>query len=302
MTITKGEAQARMVAVTADAEAQRTTLEGNAEAGITFTKGEAEAKALALRADAYRQFNEAAIIQTVLVDDARIVRAAAEPMGNIENLTVLSNDGAVDLVRTATRTVTEANATVKGLTGIDVPQLLNDALGGNGQPSAEPSRPAARAVVGDGGRGGSAPPAAEEGPGAPADSSPPATAGADATTAPSDSTRSSRSRRREPPTSTPKDVGATLAAADDAIRRADETTRQALAGPAPVLQRRLRPGSAARRLSRKPRGGLPPTCVACLGSSATERCASTRSTTPGPVPCGQRGGWSVTSSLVATAR
>ena len=232
VTITKGEAQARVVAVNAEAEAKRTTLEGNAEAGITFTKGEAEAKALALRADAYRQFNEAAIIQTVLSQLPEIVRAAAEPMGNIDNLTVLSNDGASDLVRSVTRTVTEANATVKGLTGIDVPQLLNDALGGNGQPSAEPSRPAARAVVGDGGRGGSAPPAAEEGPGAPADSSPPATAGADATTAPSDSTRSSRSRRREPPTSTPKDVGATLAAADDAIRRADETTRQALAGPA----------------------------------------------------------------------
>ncbi len=30
-----------------------------------LTKGEAEAKALAMRADAYKQFNEAAIIQTV---------------------------------------------------------------------------------------------------------------------------------------------------------------------------------------------------------------------------------------------
>ena len=177
MTITKGEAQAQVVAVNAEAEAKRTTLEGNAEAGITFTKGEAEAKALAMRADAYRQFNEAAIIQTVLSQLPEIVRAAAEPMGNIDNLTVLSNDGASDLVRSVTRTVTEANATVKGLTGIDVPQLLNDALGGNGQPSTEPSRPAPRAVGVDGGRGGSAPPAAEEEPGAPAGSSPSATDG-----------------------------------------------------------------------------------------------------------------------------
>ena len=45
-----------------------------------FTKGEAEAKALALRAEAYRQFNEAAIIQTVLSMLPEIVRAAAEPM------------------------------------------------------------------------------------------------------------------------------------------------------------------------------------------------------------------------------
>src|SRR6266540_1315403 len=66
VTVTKGEASARVTEVNAAAEAKRTTLEGNAEAGIVFNKGEAEAKALALRAEAYRQFNEAAVIQTVL--------------------------------------------------------------------------------------------------------------------------------------------------------------------------------------------------------------------------------------------
>ena len=72
------------MSVNAEAKAQRTTLEGNAEAGIMFTKGEAEAKALALRAEAYRQFNEAAIIQTVLSMLPEIVRAAAEPLSNID--------------------------------------------------------------------------------------------------------------------------------------------------------------------------------------------------------------------------
>src|SRR5687767_9812422 len=128
VTITKGEAQARVVEVNATAEAQRTTLEGNAEAGITFTKGEAEAKALALRAEAYRQFNEAAIIQTVLSMMPEIVRAAAEPLGNIGSLTVLSSDGASDIVKTTTRTVAEAGAAVKGLTGIDIPGLLAGAM------------------------------------------------------------------------------------------------------------------------------------------------------------------------------
>jgi flotillin len=59
-----------------------------------------------------------------------IVRAAAEPMGNIDNLTVLSNDGASDVVKNVTRTVTEAGTTVKGLTGIDIPQMLSQAMGG----------------------------------------------------------------------------------------------------------------------------------------------------------------------------
>jgi flotillin len=141
-----GEAQARVVEVTAEATAKQTTLEGNAEAGIVLSKGEAEAKALALRAEAYRQFNEAAIIQTVLSMLPEIVRAAAEPMGHIDNLTVLSNDGASDVVKNVTRTVTEASTTVKGLTGIDIPELLNQALGSSsdessGGPPAKPSPP-----------------------------------------------------------------------------------------------------------------------------------------------------------------
>ena len=126
----QGEAAAKIVAVTADAEAHRTQVEGNAEAGIVFTKGEAEAKALALRAEAYRQFNEAAVIQTVLSMLPEIVRAAAEPMANIGSLTVLSSDGASELVKTTTRTVAEAGATIKGLTGVDIPALIGGALGG----------------------------------------------------------------------------------------------------------------------------------------------------------------------------
>ncbi|MFP5341491.1 MAG: flotillin family protein [Candidatus Limnocylindria bacterium] len=127
-----GEAQARVLEVTAEATAKQTTLEGNAEAGVVLSKGEAEAKALALRAEAYRQFNEAAIIQTVLSQLPDIVRAAAEPMASIDHLTVLSNEGASDLVRNVSRTVTEASATVKGLTGIDIPDLLGRSMGSSG--------------------------------------------------------------------------------------------------------------------------------------------------------------------------
>jgi len=145
-----GEAQARVVEVTAEATAKQTTLEGNAEAGIVLSKGEAEAKALALRAEAYRQFNEAAVIQTVLSMLPEIVRAAAEPMGRIGSLTVLSSDGASDVVKTTTRTVAEAGAAVKGLTGIDIPQMLARAMGTAGQSDGEPTP----GPAGGGGTGG----------------------------------------------------------------------------------------------------------------------------------------------------
>ncbi len=156
--VTKGEAQARVTLVNAEAVAKQTTLEGNAEAGIVFTKGEAEAKALGLRADAYRQFNDAAIISTVLSMLPEIVRAAAEPLGQIDNLTVLSSEGASDIVKTTTRTLAEASATVKGLTGIDVPELLTSAMGGSPSRAAakpvSPDRPTRKPDEGPGGAGG----------------------------------------------------------------------------------------------------------------------------------------------------
>lgn len=165
----KGEANARVTLVNAEAESKRVTLEGNAEAGITFTKGEAEAKALALRAEAFQKFNEAAVIQTVLGMLPDIVRAAAEPMSQIDSLTVLSNDGASELVRNTTRTVTEASATVKGLTGLDVPALISSAMrrATNGSPKSDPTPPGGGAASKQGRRPAPrnpAPPAAAAGP------------------------------------------------------------------------------------------------------------------------------------------
>ncbi len=230
-----GEAQARVVEVTAEATAKQTTLEGNAEAGIVLSKGEAEAKALALRADAYRQFNEAAIIQTVLSQLPDIVRAAAEPMGNIDHLTVLSNDGASDMVRNVTRTVTEAGATVKGLTGIDIPAMLGEAMGGAGSGGQAASggsktRPSSRSKGGGSGGGtttastgggasasggrtgdstaGSAP--------SPSTSSAPASAGQAAAAA----TTSGPAAPSGPRFTTPEAVDAAMADAERAVRAA----------------------------------------------------------------------------------
>ncbi len=127
--IARAEGDKRARIASAEADAETTRLEGGAEAQIVLTKGEAEAKALAMRADAYKQFNEAAIIQTVLAALPDIVRAAAEPMGHINSLTVMSADGASDLVKNATRAMIESTTAIKGLTGLDVPNLIGGALG-----------------------------------------------------------------------------------------------------------------------------------------------------------------------------
>jgi flotillin len=127
--IAKAEGDKRAKIASAEADAETTRLEGGAEAQIVLTKGEAEAKALAMRADAYKQFNEAAIIQTVLAALPEIVRAAAEPMGHIDSLTVMSADGASDIVKNATRAMIESTTAIKGLTGLDVPSLIGGAMG-----------------------------------------------------------------------------------------------------------------------------------------------------------------------------
>ena len=127
--IARAEGNKRARIASAEADAETTRLEGGAEAQIVLTKGEAEAKALAMRADAYKQFNEAAIIQTVLAALPDIVRAAAEPMGHIDSLTVMSADGASDIVKNATRAMVESTTAIKGLTGLDVPNLIGGALG-----------------------------------------------------------------------------------------------------------------------------------------------------------------------------
>lgn len=197
----------------AEGEAERVRLEGNAAADIIRARGEAEADALARRAEAFRQFNEAAIIQTVLAELPKIVAAAAQPLGNIANLTVLSSEGATDVVRTGTRTVAEAAASVKALTGIDIPALLGDRFGTDGADRGN----------GSGGGNGSQ---ADDGPSGPAPSdggSAAANASAPGTGSPASATAASTSDASEA-ASAPAMAQAvperSAAEVDDALRRA----------------------------------------------------------------------------------
>ncbi|HEX2626262.1 MAG TPA: SPFH domain-containing protein, partial [Candidatus Limnocylindrales bacterium] len=241
INVMKGEAQARVTLVNAESVAKQTTLEGNAEAGIVLSKGEAEAKALALRADAYRQFNEAAVIQTVLSMLPEIVRAAAEPMGQIDNLTIMSADGASELVKNTTRTVAEASTAVKGLTGIDIPGLIGTSMGarfdggGSGGDAPKPRGTGpTKPSGGSGGSGGSGSSGSGSGSGSRASST-----GARRGSAPSSASAGSTSTARAgyepthviaappPPAATPSpDPRATL---DAAVSTAQQTADRARA-------------------------------------------------------------------------
>jgi flotillin len=167
----EGEKRARIAAAEAGAEAER--LQGSAEAAVVLTKGEAEAKALAMRADAYKQFNDAAIIQTVLAALPDIVRAAAEPMEHIDQITIMSADGASEMVKNTTRVVAESATAIKGLTGLDVPNLIGNAMRSGGLAGLRRGE--------DGERGGNAKPATATPASPAAASTPPVTTAAPAT-------------------------------------------------------------------------------------------------------------------------
>jgi flotillin len=264
ITITKGEANARVILVNAQSEAEKTKLEGTAEAGIVFTKGEAEAKALALRAEAYRQFNEAAVIQTVLSMLPEIVRAAAEPMANIKDLTVLSTDGASELVKNGTRTVAEASAVVKGVTGIDIPSLIGSAIGGRGSGGEGGSGGGGgRSGGGGGGTGrsgggsrGRSPSPKPAAPAAAPAATEPAPTSADSAQGPVWGQKPTPSVSGSPPApAAPKpaptmdEAQAAMARADEAMQRAREATGAALGGELP-LNRDTTVNAAAQQLAR----------------------------------------------------
>jgi flotillin len=122
----EGDRAAAIAAAQAEAEAVR--LHGEAEATIIQKTGGAEAAALEMRAEAYQHFNDAAILATILRDLPKVVSAAAEPIGNIDNLTILSTDGASEIVRTTTNNLTQAGHAIEGLTGINVAQIFTNAL------------------------------------------------------------------------------------------------------------------------------------------------------------------------------
>ena len=57
------------------------------------------------------------------------MRAAAEPISNIDTLTVVSTDGASAITKTVGQVLSEGTEVVKSLTGLDLSALLAGATG-----------------------------------------------------------------------------------------------------------------------------------------------------------------------------
>ncbi len=103
--------------------------EGEARGAAIEAEGLAEAKAIDAKADALKKYAEAGLASEIIARLPEITRAVAEPLSNIENLTVISTDGASAVTKTVGQVISEVPKVVKDLTGLDLSALLSAVTG-----------------------------------------------------------------------------------------------------------------------------------------------------------------------------
>ena len=99
--------------------------EGQAEASAILAKGQAEAEAMEKRAEAFKQYDEAAVLDLVIRVMPDLVRAASEPMSAIDRMTVISADGASQLAKTVATNVEQGIQIGSDVMGVDLRALLS---------------------------------------------------------------------------------------------------------------------------------------------------------------------------------
>lgn len=117
----RGEAEkARRVA-----EAEAVRAEGEAQAAATLAVGQAEAEAMDKRAAAFAGYNDAAVLQMLIEVLPQIAKEVAAPIAAIDQLTVLSTDGAGALPKQVTDNVVQTLQMLKTSTGLDLESLIH---------------------------------------------------------------------------------------------------------------------------------------------------------------------------------
>ncbi len=144
------EQEAEAHRIEAEVEAARLRALGLAEAEATRARGEAEAEARRLLAEALRLYNEAGVSIEALKVLPEIVAAAAEPLARAGETTIITHggDGGAGtgvgrLSADVTEVLTQTMPMVKGLTGIDLTQLLAGLAGTAGRGGANGREPEA---------------------------------------------------------------------------------------------------------------------------------------------------------------
>ncbi len=111
------------------AEADATRAEGEAQAASILAVGQAEAEAMDKRAEAFAHYNDAAVLQMLIEVLPQIAREVAAPISAIDQLTIVSTDGAGALPKQVTSNVVETLNMLKTSTGLDLEALIAKSVG-----------------------------------------------------------------------------------------------------------------------------------------------------------------------------
>lgn len=112
------------------AEAEATRAEGEAQAAATLAVGQAEAEAMDKRAEAFENYNDAAVLQMLIEVLPQVAREVAAPISAIDQLTVISPDGAGALPRQVNDNIVQTLSMLKASTGLDLEGLVKRAVDG----------------------------------------------------------------------------------------------------------------------------------------------------------------------------
>ncbi len=126
---TLAAAERQRLMAEAEGKASSIRQQGEAEAEIIFKKGDAEARAMNVKAAAFREYNQAAVIDKLLTGLPEIVRALASPLANVDKITVVStgNGDAAGLNKITgdlTQMVAQVPALFETLTGMGLKDMF----------------------------------------------------------------------------------------------------------------------------------------------------------------------------------
>ena len=115
------------------AEAEISKAKGLAEADIVKATGFSEAEAMEKKADAWKQYNQAAIIQQLINALPEVAAAISAPLAKTDRIVVISNGGdsagASKVTADIANIVAQVPATIEALTGVDLISALQQLPG-----------------------------------------------------------------------------------------------------------------------------------------------------------------------------
>ena len=136
--VAKAQADAEAVKLEGNAKAEAIRVQGQAEAEAIQARGFAEAEAMMKKAEAFKQYNDAAVIQMMIERLPEIAKNVADPISKTEKIVVIDQGGggngkpagASKVAGYVTDIIAQLPETVEALTGVNLIDVLKNATSG----------------------------------------------------------------------------------------------------------------------------------------------------------------------------